>query len=183
MRLLFVDDQLTMLVLGRLLAPWTRDALLADDASGDIKKDIARATLPADLNSALVAACLADMGAGVIPDISKQPPTYLDQPVRLEGRITGVEAGPEQPPGTNRIVQVAPSLDLRFRVQLDDGASILLRLNGAVSYRWTAPELKGRRILAVGLLRRPRYRHVLAATIMQLMPPPPSSSQGLRVPA
>lgn len=165
MRLIFVDDRVTFTLLSRLLATESRVTLLDHPVMSDIKQDFQQSRVPSDLNSALIAARLLEIGVPLVSDLGEQEMPYLDQPVRLEGIIKKVESELDSlDPGSPG----ALSADLYLHIKGDQGAGSILLLKMALSYGWTAADLEGRRILAIGLLRRPRDRVVVAAAVMQL---------------
>lgn len=168
MRLLFVDEEVILTFLGRLLATGLRTRLLGSPAINDIKAEIAKATIPADLNMSLLAACLLEASESLINEVGKEPEPYLDQPTRLEGVITEVEPGYGRQRSRERRDGSTIPTDLSLRLRSSDGTGMLLRLNNARSRGWQRADLMGAQIQAIGLLCRPRYRHVIAAAVMQL---------------
>jgi hypothetical protein len=168
MHLLFVDEEVTLTFLGRLLANELRTRLLASPAINDVKAAIGKATIPTDLNISLLAARLLEASESLINDVSKEPSPYLDQPTRMEGVITEVESGYGRQRNTARRDSSTIPTDLSLRVRSSDGTGMLLRLNNARSRGWQRADLMGAQIQAIGLLCRPRYRHVIAAAVGQL---------------
>lgn len=168
MRLIFVDDYVTITLLSRLLATEPRMALLDHPIMSDIRQDIQQIRIPSDLNGALIATRLLEIGGPLISDIGDHGGPYLDQPVRLEGTIKKVDSGPDPGGSVDRKSPDVSITDLCLHIKMDNGADSVLLLSRAVSYGWTTPDLQDRRILAIGLLRRPRDRVVIAAAVMQL---------------
>lgn len=168
MRLLFVDEQVIRTFLSRLLATGLRESLLKSRAIGDFREEINKAKIPADLNMSLLAVCLLEASEGLIPEVGQDPEPYLDQPTWLEGTVTGVEPVYGRQRGATDHSQSAMTTSLGLRLRSDDGIGMLLRLNNAISPGWERSDLKSARIQAIGLLCRPRYRHVTAAAISQL---------------
>lgn len=167
MRLVFVDEHATMAILSRLLATESRVKLLDNKSMSDIKEDIQGIRIRADLNTDLIAARLLDVSTHMFPTIGEQEAPFLNQPVRVEGVIKAVESGPERTSRADQGSVGVPSFDLWLRVATDEGSNPLLRLAGAASFHWTTSDLRGHRILAIGLLQRPLYKHVLVAAVMQ----------------
>lgn len=168
MRLLYVDEEVILTFLGRLLTTGLRTRLLSSPAINDVKDEIKKARIPADLNMSLLAACLLEASEFLINEVSMEPEPYLDQPTRLEGKITEVKSGYGRRKGaTHRDGSTIPA-DLSLRVRSNDGTGMLLRLNNASSRGWQRADLMGAQIQAIGLLCRPRYRHVIAAAVMHL---------------
>ena len=168
MRLIFVDDNVTITLLSRLLATEPRMALLDHPMMSDIRQDIQQTRIPPDLNSALIATRLLEIGGALIFDIDDHEGPYMDQPVRLEGTIKKVDSGSDPGSSVDLKSPGVSTADLCLHIKMDNGADSLLLLSRAVSYGWTTPDLQDRRILAIGLLRRPRDRVVIAAAVMQL---------------
>jgi hypothetical protein len=168
MHLIFVDEEVTIIFLTRLLAAGARVPLLDHTAMSDVKQDLQDSRIPRDLNCAMIAARLLDVRSPVIIDIDEKEAAYLDQPVRLEGVIKQVGSRSARDDQPDREPSTPPISDLRLRISTDRGPDSVLWLNSAVSYGWTKLDLGDRRIVAIGLLRRPRSREVVAAAIMQL---------------
>jgi hypothetical protein len=168
MRLLFVDEEVILTFLGRLLATGLRTRLLESPAINPVKAEIGKARIPADLNMSLLAAGLLEASESLIPEVGKEPEPYLDQPTRLEGIVTEVESGYGRRNSSARRDRTTISTDLSLRIRSSDGMGMLLRLNNARSRGWQRADLMGAHIQAIGLLCRPRYRHVIAAAVMQL---------------
>lgn len=168
MRLLFVDEQVIRTFLSRVLATGLREPLLKSRAIGDFREEINKARIPADLNMSLLAVCLLEASEGLIPEVGKDPESYLDQPTWLEGTVTDVEPVYDRQQGTADHSQSPMATSLGLRLRSNDGTGMLLRLNNAIPRGWERSDLKKARIQAIGLLYRPRYRHVTAAAISQL---------------
>jgi hypothetical protein len=168
MHLLFVDEQVIMTFLGHLLATGLREKLLRSQALNDVKNHINKATIPTDLNMSLLAVCLLEASESLISEVGKDPEPYLDQPTRLEGTITEVEPGYGPRRNAAGYNQSAMTTTLGLRLRSNDGTGMLLRLNNATSHGWKRSDLRGIRIQAIGLLYRPRYRHVIAAAVSQI---------------
>jgi hypothetical protein len=167
-RIFFVDEQVIMTFLGRLLATGVRESLLRSKAIGDFREEINKARMPADLNISLLAVCLLEATEGLIPEVGKDPEPYLDQPTWLEGTVTGVEAVHSQGQAVADHSNSTVPTSLGLRLRSNDGVGILLRLNNAASQGWGRSDLRKTRVQAIGLLCRPRYRHVTAAAVAQL---------------
>ncbi|HEX6682238.1 MAG TPA: hypothetical protein VF062_05560 [Candidatus Limnocylindrales bacterium] len=170
-RLMYVDDRTILAVLGRLLSSKDRIALLNHTALEHVKGDINRSRLPADLNCALVAMCLMDAAPWFFADLAGLASPDIEQPVRVEGVVVTAT------PAERRRKDTAPaahpaSNDLLLKVKLAKDEAANVRLAGARSYGWTTGDLAGRRILAIGLLRRPQARQVAGAAVVQLEPVP-----------
>lgn len=167
-RLFFVDEQVIMTFLSRLLATGLRDPLLRSKEIGDFRDEINKTRMPTDLNMSLLAVCLLEASEGLIPEVGKDLEPYLDQPTWLEGTVTAVEALRDRRQVAAGVTENAMSAVLGLRLRSNDGAGMLLRLNNATSQGWGRSDLQKSRIQAIGLLCRPRYRHVTAAAVSQL---------------
>jgi hypothetical protein len=167
-RLFFVDEQVIMTFLSRLLATGLRDPLLRSKGIGDFRDEIDKTRMPTDLNMSLLAVCLLEASEGLISEVGKDPEPYLDQPTWLEGTVTSVEALRDRRQVAAGANQSARPAVLGLRLRSNDGAGMLLRLNNATSQGWGRSDLQKTRIQAIGLLCRPRYRHVTAAAVSQL---------------
>ena len=167
-RLFFVDEQVIMTFLSRLLATGLRDPLLKSKGIGDFRTEINKTRIPTDLNMSLLAVCLLEASEGLISEVGKDPEPYLDQPTWLEGTVTAVEALRDRRQVAEGVSESAMPAVLGLRLRSNDGVGMLLRLNNATSQGWGRSDLQKARIQAIGLLCRPRYRHVTAAAVSQL---------------
>lgn len=167
-RLFFVDEQVIMTFLSRLLATGLRDPLLRSKGIGEFRDEINKTRMPTDLNMSLLAVCLLEASEGLISEVGKDPEPYLDQPTWLEGTVTAVEALRDRRQVAAGVSESAMPAVLGLRLRSNDGTGMLLRLNNATSQGWGRSDLQKARIQAIGLLCRPRYRHVTAAAVSQL---------------
>jgi hypothetical protein len=151
-QLFYVDDSLMVALLSRIAAcAELRQVLRLLPEMKPLQPWPPERWVPGDVNPALAAVCLIQAAQRHVALPALDASVRIGQPASTGGDVTDLRRDMD---------------DLLIRVHdPDSSARTGMRLLGGVRQGWQLADLRGRRVLGIGITRRARYRQLDAAGI------------------